>query len=683
MAVFKRWNGANWEIIGPTISDSRINTVEELIAPEYDPNSPYSVGDFVVHSDTLYKCNTAIDNDGELWNSSHWTETKIGDAVSELKSALNDVNGNQKNYSQVYTDWKLLRNADTQNITDDNVEFTITSGKNFAFRDTYQLGHTPYKNGDVIYIGIHDINVSSTATNQRVLFRVFFYLNGIENINERKTFDIYDGTSFFKESMTIPQNVNSMTIGFEGSQLTSLSIGKFIISNRDFESFTLFTRGNSTGIDGIYKDISDIKNELSIKTFDIDSYLYKKYIPSYYYETSDPSSFSGINYLEEQISTIPNGKHTIFITDMHWDKNQKHSLDLLQYVRGRIGGVPVIFGGDAITAETDKYQAAWLTSQFYSQFVAALGKSFLPVVGNHDTNMAAATASEVSTKYLPFTQIKKLGFDSISDRAVRHIVSDADLQPYSNDQTIRAELIDYFKLTYYIDDDINKIRYIFVNTGNPARGTVYDVFGVSGRTEVMLSIPFIYSAMLTTPSGYDLILTGHMIVGNTVYQGEDYFDNNSSPIKNLLNMLGALKAKDSVSYDQTSISQTTRGWVATGTATYNFANANDIGRVIVLCGHYHIDTVYVHTYGANPSTAAETEWTSGNINQSEQYKIPIILTTTDASGASAYPSIPVSRRVEMENDTILEQAFDVITLTDNGVTTTRIGAGNSRQIPII
>ena len=111
MAVFKRWNGTSWEVIGPTISNSRINTVEELIAPEYDPNSPYSVGDFVVHSDTLYKCNTAISSGGELWNSTHWTETKIGDEVNDLKSALNsialtsfNIDLNAYNYNRYFTD---------------------------------------------------------------------------------------------------------------------------------------------------------------------------------------------------------------------------------------------------------------------------------------------------------------------------------------------------------------------------------------------------------------------------------------------------------------------------------------------------------------------------------------------------------------------------------------------------
>ena len=91
MAVFKRWNGTSWEVIGPTISNSRLNTIEELIAPEYDPNSPYSVGDFVIYSDTLYKCNTAIDSGGELWNSAHWTAVKLAPEISDLKSALNDI----------------------------------------------------------------------------------------------------------------------------------------------------------------------------------------------------------------------------------------------------------------------------------------------------------------------------------------------------------------------------------------------------------------------------------------------------------------------------------------------------------------------------------------------------------------------------------------------------------------
>ncbi len=118
MAVFKRWNGTSWEIIGPTISNSKINAVEKLIAPEYDSNSAYSVGDFVVYSDTLYKCNTAIGSGGELWNRAHWTETKISEGLTDLSRQLSDVEGaiNFNQYSGLIENYRVVQ-FDTESAT--------------------------------------------------------------------------------------------------------------------------------------------------------------------------------------------------------------------------------------------------------------------------------------------------------------------------------------------------------------------------------------------------------------------------------------------------------------------------------------------------------------------------------------------------------------------------------------
>lgn len=55
-------------------------TGAELISDAYNPNSTYVVGDFCIHDNKLYKCNTAI-TVAEEWNSAHWTETKIGNEV--------------------------------------------------------------------------------------------------------------------------------------------------------------------------------------------------------------------------------------------------------------------------------------------------------------------------------------------------------------------------------------------------------------------------------------------------------------------------------------------------------------------------------------------------------------------------------------------------------------------------
>lgn len=60
-----------------TIIDA-INSVLDNLADEYDESSTYSVGDCVQHNGLLYQCNTAITT-AEQWDSTHWTQIKAVD----------------------------------------------------------------------------------------------------------------------------------------------------------------------------------------------------------------------------------------------------------------------------------------------------------------------------------------------------------------------------------------------------------------------------------------------------------------------------------------------------------------------------------------------------------------------------------------------------------------------------
>ena len=51
-----------------------------LAAPAYDATASYAIGDLVAHDNLLYMCNTAITG-GEAWNSAHWTQTTLAEAV--------------------------------------------------------------------------------------------------------------------------------------------------------------------------------------------------------------------------------------------------------------------------------------------------------------------------------------------------------------------------------------------------------------------------------------------------------------------------------------------------------------------------------------------------------------------------------------------------------------------------
>ena len=600
---------------------------------------------------------------------------KLNEDIEDFSEEVSSIIGIRRNYVPGYTDW-TLRSGSTATLTEDTAIYEI---------DTQLLTFVkiPIANdfhiGDNVYAALWDVNPSTTVN-----FQLRYYNAQNEELTEYRESVALFKTDFIKISGNIPENTSYFNVILVNtiSAEATLTLGKCVLSKADLDVNSQFSRTSPTGMDKIQEDVMELQENISKVPKDIypDAYLYKKEIPAYFFTKEAPTSFD-IDYLDSQIKNIPEGKHTIFITDTHWDKNQKHSIDLIQYIRGKIGNVCVVYGGDSITADEDKYYAAKEMYDFFNRCISSLGNKFLPIVGNHDTNMAGASTLDVPTKYLPFDQLKKIGFDAIPNDAVRYTVTDTELQPYSDSAAVRAELIEYFKLTYYWDDIANKTRYIFVNTGNPARGTVYDVFGVSSRTEVMLAIKFIYQAMLTTPAGYDVILTGHMIIGYTMSSGSEVFDK-VRVIKLLLNMLSSLKSHGTTSFDQTSISTTTNGWVESGNVTYDFTTSNNVGKIIVLAGHYHLDATFVHRPGDNPDASDEVDWLGETINQSSNYRIPILLTTTDASEASAYPTIPESRRVPMENGTITEQAFDIVTLTQTGVVTTRIGAGNSRNIPI-
>ena len=61
------------------------------IAATYSGSATYKVGDYCIHDGGLYRCTTAITT-AEAWNAAHWTATKIGPDVSDLKSALSETN---------------------------------------------------------------------------------------------------------------------------------------------------------------------------------------------------------------------------------------------------------------------------------------------------------------------------------------------------------------------------------------------------------------------------------------------------------------------------------------------------------------------------------------------------------------------------------------------------------------
>ena len=100
MSVLKRFNGTNWEIIGPQITSKRFDDTNHMIAPEYSSTSIYNVGDYVVQSDKLYKCINAIES-AEEWTPAHWNQVSIGKEVSDLKNSLRIKTSDNQNLWEI------------------------------------------------------------------------------------------------------------------------------------------------------------------------------------------------------------------------------------------------------------------------------------------------------------------------------------------------------------------------------------------------------------------------------------------------------------------------------------------------------------------------------------------------------------------------------------------------------
>ena len=68
--------------------EDRIKRLSSL-APKYSTSSAYSVGQYVFHDGSIYRCTTAIALPGEAWNPTHWSEAqKLDDFFTDSNSLL-------------------------------------------------------------------------------------------------------------------------------------------------------------------------------------------------------------------------------------------------------------------------------------------------------------------------------------------------------------------------------------------------------------------------------------------------------------------------------------------------------------------------------------------------------------------------------------------------------------------
>ena len=97
--------------------------------------------------------------------------------------------------------------------------------------------------------------------------------------------------------------------------------------------------------------------------------------------------------------------------------------------------------------------------------------------------------------------------------------------------------------------------------------------------------------------------------------------------------------------------------------------------MICVDGHSHVDSLtWTGLNDNNENVANQAYDGSAILNQSTKGQVPTITTQTDAAentDPSGYP---------MTVGTVSEQCFDIVTIADDGVYMTRIGAGVNRAV---
>ena len=86
------WDSSNNEYLAVGGSGGSGGASNDNIAEEYDSTKTYNEGDYVFHSDKLYKANQDI-TVAESWDGSHWTETTVAEEFQgkkDLQTAVTD-----------------------------------------------------------------------------------------------------------------------------------------------------------------------------------------------------------------------------------------------------------------------------------------------------------------------------------------------------------------------------------------------------------------------------------------------------------------------------------------------------------------------------------------------------------------------------------------------------------------
>lgn len=211
--------------------------------------------------------------------------------------------------------------------------------------------------------------------------------------------------------------------------------------------------------------LSNTVDELSHR---VDEVSDPTYVVPAYFETQLSSAISAAK--SNMLDIAKNGETFIFISDLHWSGNAKHSPALAKAITQSLPIDKLIFGGDAINGGTRDDSVA-LMDDIRQKFAPAT-KHFVSILGNHDTN--ALDGGTMFQKNEFYTTLQKQSDDFVT---------------YG----------DYYY--FYFDNSTTATRFICLDTwtGTPPYATY------------QAEIAWLQDVINTAPTGYHFLIFAHVV----------------------------------------------------------------------------------------------------------------------------------------------------------------------------
>ncbi len=499
------------------------------------------------------------------------------------------------------------------------------------------------------------------------------------------------------EGITVPDNAITFVLS---AKTENLAETKVIFSSSLNDQINVLKKEKVTTVNGVVPDengnvdITIPEAKTSCET-DGECYFVRKEMKSYFKDY--PEDVVADNYMDSRIESVPQGNSFVFVTDVHYPDNNKNSLMPMLYAYKKLGLKTVVHGGDVLCETIDRNLATLELRKWTNDMRSCFGKYMLPVFGNHDANWAdiellteeeenrgltiyspevkARWENEIATKVIPYANVEKIFLNGNRRVIVQETEEEIRAKALNWFPTITDEdmedLVAWYKLHYYFDDHEYKTRHIILNKAGFSP-IIWRCAQSDAEFEYRMQFEWLYDVLLDTPDDYNIALSCHILT--------DYETNTiPSAALSIMNLLSLAKNNASA-WKDIAVGHDGNSFIFEN-KQFDFSAHNRTGKIICLCGHSHWDSACVcHTVdGTYKSEVYTDSLTIGDDG------VLVIMTQTDAikgqvTEAEAkdtdnnYPAWSST----MTSDTATEQCFDIVTLTDDNVVCTRIGAGEDR-----